>query len=200
MTLTTIASGRRLAHPRIGEFRLELLDLLFRCLDFLLSVGNLKTHSAVQIEIEVGDEDEREEANEVAAPTREQKVVARNYDEKERDPMAEAVFAGEEVKKLAGQQRAASLAPALTKFPWLAKNFLKHHGPRNAGDRNRQDKKPRNLLPAYFHTHKLRAKVVPRCSPRDAFTISAQRPARLSTAQLVAGSCRPHSLCRHSPL
>ena len=67
-----------------------------------------------------------------------EQLEARDEQHEHGYPVAEAVFAGEEVKELPLDQPAA--APALVGAPvaHLAKDFFRGHGARDAGYRNRQ--------------------------------------------------------------
>ena len=65
--------------------------------------------------------------------------------------MTETVFAGDQVEKLPLQKLGACFTSALAKFAQLAKDFLKNHRPRHAGNRNRQHEKLNNHLPIDEH-------------------------------------------------
>jgi hypothetical protein len=59
--------------------------------------------------------------------------------------VAETVFAGEQVKKLAFGNGFAFKGAIEAIFPWFTENFLVGYGPGNAGYRDGQNKQPGNL-------------------------------------------------------
>ena len=66
--------------------------------------------------------------------------------------MAEAVFAGEEIEKLALQETATGLAPLNAIFTRLAKDLFMRHSPRDTGYRNGENEEHEELL---FQIHHL---------------------------------------------
>ena len=99
----------------------------------------------VNTHVLIGDPDEREKRNQVAAPVVKQQFVMRKKEEKRRHIMAEAEFTGEEEEKLSARRAGMALTLADTIFARLAEDFLVCYGPGDAGDRKRERKKPYEL-------------------------------------------------------
>jgi hypothetical protein len=59
--------------------------------------------------------------------------------------MAEAIFAGKQIKKLAGSERFTLLTFVYTEFPGLTKYFFVRDSPGDASDRNRKNEEPVKL-------------------------------------------------------
>jgi len=95
--------------------------------------------------VEVRDRHQRESADQVSAPIFEEQAVARQDEEEDRHVVAEAVFAGEDVKKLSLHQSAAFLALALAEFARLPEDLFVRDRPGNARDRQGQQQQPNDL-------------------------------------------------------
>jgi hypothetical protein len=123
----------------------QLFHFLFDVLDFNAVLSDIEAQVGVNTHVLIGDPDEREKRNQVAAPVVEQQLVMRKKEEKRRHVVAEAEFAGKQKKELAarGVGMAVTLANAI--FARLAEDFLVCYGPGNAGDRKRERKKPYEL-------------------------------------------------------
>lgn len=93
----------------------------------------------------VGDPDEREKRDQIAAPVVEQQLVMGEDKEKRRHVMAEAEFAGEEEKELAAGGAGMALTLADTIFAGLTEDFFMRHGPGDAGNGQSERKKPHEL-------------------------------------------------------
>src|SRR5262249_33585725 len=97
--------------------------------------------------IDVGDEHQREERDDVAAPIVEPQVIPRKNQKSKRDVVAEAVLAGEEIEELSLDHPLAGLAAPDAVFTRLAEDFLMGHGPCHARNRNGEDKEHPDLHP-----------------------------------------------------
>ena len=73
-------------------------------LDFYLLMFNVQANVVVNAHVLIGDPDQGEKGDEIAAPISVQKPEASEKKEYSRDIMAEAVFAGKQVKKLPARQ------------------------------------------------------------------------------------------------
>ncbi len=99
----------------------------------------------VNTHVLIGDPDEREERDQVAAPIVEEKFVTREHEEKRGHIMAEAEFAGEEEEELATRRIGMALALADAIFARFTEDFFMRHGPGDAGNGERERKKPYEL-------------------------------------------------------
>lgn len=114
-------------------------------LDLDAILADIEPQVGVNAHVLVGDPDERKKGDQVAAPIVEQKLVMREHKEKGRDVMAEAEFAGKEEEKFAAGGVGMALTLADTIFARLTEDFFMRHGPGDAGDRERERKKPYEL-------------------------------------------------------
>src|SRR5207248_1441864 len=71
------------------DLLLGVLDLLLLLLDLFLLAGDFDAQTRVEAQITVGDEDQSEEREDVAAPIWDQQPKARQDQEKEGHPVAE---------------------------------------------------------------------------------------------------------------
>jgi len=99
----------------------------------------------VNAHVLVGDPDQREERDQVAAPIVKQQLVTGDQQEESGDVMAEAEFAGEEEKELAAGRVGMALTLADAVLARLAENFFVRDRPGNAGDGKGQREKPNDL-------------------------------------------------------
>jgi len=106
---------------------------------------DIETQVGVNAHVLVGDPDERKEGNQVAAPVIEQQLVMREKEEKRGHVMAEAELAGKEEKKLAAHGVAMDLALADAIFAGLTEDLFMRDGPGDAGNGERERKKPYEL-------------------------------------------------------
>ena len=81
----------------------------------------------------------------IAAPIVNQQPEARKNQNQNRHPMAEAIFAGENVEKFSLENIPAALAFIVAEFAPFAENFFLRHRPRDTGDDHRQNDKRENL-------------------------------------------------------
>ena len=120
--------------------------------DFLLDgdgdvfVFDVEAEAVVEAHIEVGDVDEGEPGDEIAAPARVEELETGDEEEEGCDVVREAVFAGEEVKELTLDSAAAVLTFALAKLARLAEDLLVGDGPRGTGNRDGEKKKKSELV------------------------------------------------------
>ena len=114
-------------------------------LDLNAVFADIEPQVGVNAHVLVGDPDQREKGDQISAPIVEQKLVMREDEEKCRDVMTEAEFAGKEEEKLAtgGARMALTLASAI--FARLTEDFFMRHGPGDTGNRKRERKKPHEL-------------------------------------------------------
>src|SRR4051812_35072605 len=90
-------------------FGLKLFGLFFFHLGVGFFAADIYAQAAVEAHVGIGEPDEGEKADQVAAPVVQEKFVAGDDEEEERDPVAEAVFAGEEVGELANEKISAAI-------------------------------------------------------------------------------------------
>src|SRR5690242_1503769 len=97
--------------------------LAFDLLDLDALAFDVEAQPAEEAHILVGHPDQREAADQVAAPIVVEQLVARDDEEKGRHIMAETVFAGEQVEKFSLDQSPTSLATFDTILARLAEDF-----------------------------------------------------------------------------
>lgn len=114
-------------------------------LDFDAVFADIETQVSVNAHVLIGNPDEREKGDEIAAPVVEEKLVAGKDEEKRGYIVAEAEFAGEEEEKLAASGVGMALTLADAVFAGLAEDLFMRHGPGDAGNRERERKKPHEL-------------------------------------------------------
>ena len=129
-----------------GSFLLfHLLHFLFYVLDFDAVFTDIETQVGINAHVLVGDPDEGEKGDQVAAPIVEEKLVVREDEEKCRHIVAEAEFARKEEEKFAAGWVGMALALADAVFAGLTEDFFMRDGPGDAGDGKRERKKPYEL-------------------------------------------------------
>lgn len=114
-------------------------------LDLNAVFADIEPQVGVNAHVLVGNPDQREKGDQVAAPIVEQELVTRKEEEKRCHVMAEAEFAGKQKKELTAGGVGMALALADAIFAGLAKDFFMRHGPGDAGNRERKRKKPYEL-------------------------------------------------------
>ncbi len=114
-------------------------------LDLNAIFADIESQVGVNAHVLVGDPDEREEGDQVAAPIVEQQLVMGKEEEKCRDVMAEAEFAGEEEEKLSARRAGMALTLADAIFAGLAEDLFMRYGPGDAGNGEGKRKKPYEL-------------------------------------------------------
>jgi len=113
--------------------------------DFDAVFADIETQVGVNTHVLVSDPDQCEKGDEVAPPVVEEKLVVGEEEEKHRHIMAEAEFACEEEEKLAASGIGMALTLADAIFARLAEDFFMRYGPGDAGNRERERKKPYEL-------------------------------------------------------
>jgi len=106
---------------------------------------DVETEMVVDAHVLIRHPDQREQRDEISAPARVEELEA-SYDQEQRSHiMAEAIFAGEQVKKFASGQTACLPRLLLAIVARLTKDFLMSNRPGDAGDGDRQDEQPHKL-------------------------------------------------------
>ena len=113
--------------------------------DFDAVFADIEPQVGVNAHVLIGDPDQREEGDEVAAPVVKQQLVMREEEEKGRHIVAEAEFAGKEKEKLAACGIGVGLTLTNTICARLTENLFMSYGPGDAGNRERERKKPHEL-------------------------------------------------------
>ncbi len=113
--------------------------------DFDAVFTDIEPQAGVNAHVLVGNPDEREESYEIAAPIVEEKLVVGEEEEKGRDVMAEAELARKEEKELAASRVGMALTLAGAVFARLAEDLFMRYGPGDAGNGERERKKPYEL-------------------------------------------------------
>src|SRR5437868_13022034 len=109
-------------------------------LDLDAVLADIEAQVGVDAHVLVGDPDQREERDQVAAPIVEQQLVAGDEQEESGYVMAETEFAGEEEKELPAGRVGMALGLADAVLARLAENVLVRDRPGDTGDRQRQRK------------------------------------------------------------
>jgi hypothetical protein len=144
----------RLHGPRhLPGLRLWLFHLLLNFLNLHAFAFDIQTEPAKQTHVLVGDPDQGEAADEISTPAGVQQFVSGDDEKNDGHVMAEAVFAGEQVKKLAPYGVAAGLALADTVVSWFSEDLFMGYRPGNTGDGDGDDEKGNNL-PTEGHMNK----------------------------------------------
>ena len=119
---------------------LTRVNFLFVGFDFDLFMFDVETKAVVDAHVLVGDPDQGEERDKVSAPIGKQQLDSAQSEASRRNVVAEAIFAGEEIKKFPSERdaRACSTFP-LAVLTRLAKHFFVSDGPGNARDRNSEN-------------------------------------------------------------
>lgn len=78
-------------------------------------------------------------------------MISGDRENSNRDVMAEAILAREEIEEFPLKQGSSMGALPKAEVPRLAEHFFMRNGPRDAGDRNSEDQQPDNLNPEAAH-------------------------------------------------
>jgi hypothetical protein len=124
---------------------LQLFHFLFYVLDFDAVFTDIEPQVGVDAHVLVGNPDECEKGDQVAAPIIEQQLVMREKEEERGYVMAEAEFASEEEEKLAAYRVGMDLTLTDAIFARLAEDFFMGDGPGDAGDGEREREEPYEL-------------------------------------------------------
>ena len=114
-------------------------------MDLDLLMLDVETEMVVDAHVLIRHPDQREQRDEISAPARVEELEA-SYDQEQRSHiMAEAIFAGEQVKEFALGQTGCLLGLLLAIVARLTKDFLVSNRPGDARDGDRQDEQPHKL-------------------------------------------------------
>jgi hypothetical protein len=102
-------------------------------------VLDVEAEAVEEAHVDVGDPDEGEPGDEIAAPSFVEHLEARDDEQECGDVVAEAVFAGEEIEKFARDEAAAVLALVFAPVAGLAEDFFVGDCPRDACDGKGED-------------------------------------------------------------
>ena len=109
-------------------------------------VLDVETEAIEEAHVDVGDPDQGELGEHVAAPSCVQQLKVREDEEECSDVMAEAVLAGEEVEEFADVKGSLLLTLFLAELARLAEDLLVGHGPRGASDGQGEKQKKHKLV------------------------------------------------------
>jgi hypothetical protein len=123
-----------------GRFFFCPIYPLFR-IPFLGGDLDIEADQAKEAHIDIGQEDQTESREHVAAPVREEKGVLGHDEECDRHIMAQAVFAREHVEHLAGEKGRPLFALPDEVLPRLAEDLFMRDRPGDAGHRDRKYEK-----------------------------------------------------------
>ena len=98
-------------------------------------VLDVEAQAVEETHVDIGNPDEGEPGDEIAAPAFVEHLKARDYQKKGGDVVAEAVFAREEVKEFARDEAAAVLALVFAPVARFAEDLFMGDGPCDACDR-----------------------------------------------------------------
>lgn len=113
----------------------RLADLLLFGVNLDLLVFDVQSEMVVNTHVLVSDPDKSEPGNQISTPIGEKKFEAGNDQKQSGNVMAEAVFAGEEIKKFAARKISCSSGLLLAIVPGFAKDFFMSDGPSDTGHR-----------------------------------------------------------------
>lgn len=105
----------------------------------------IKPNPTKNAHIHVGNADQRKARNQVPSPIRKQKFESGDDQEEGGDVVAEAVFAGKQIKEFPLIDIAARFAPGHAVIAELSNDLFVGDGPRNRRNRKRQDKQVGDL-------------------------------------------------------
>jgi hypothetical protein len=106
---------------------------------------NVKPQPVVNAYVLIGHPNQREKRNHVTTPVWKYQLETRNHQERRGDVMAQAVFAGKQIKKFAPEPGAA-FALHLAEFLKFVKHGFMGKRPRDASHRYGKNKQGENLL------------------------------------------------------
>jgi hypothetical protein len=109
-------------------------------------VFDIEAEAVEEAHVDVGDPDEGEPGDEIAAPSFVEHLEARDDKQEGGDVVAKAVFAGEEIEKFARDEAAAVLALVFAPVAGLAEDLFVGDGPGDAGHGKREDEEVGELL------------------------------------------------------
>ena len=107
---------------------------------------DVEAQAVEEAHVDVGDPNEGEPRDEIATPAFVEHLEMRDDEQKCGDVVAETVFTGEEVEKLAWDQAAAVLTLIFAPVARFAEDLFVSDGPGNTGHREREDEEVGELL------------------------------------------------------
>lgn len=107
---------------------------------------DVEPEAVEEAHVDIGDEDQSELRQQVAAPAPIKHLEAGEEEHKGGDVVGEAVFAGEEIEELAPGEGSLLLTLLLAEFPGFAEDFFVGHRPTHAGNGNSEQKQNRSLV------------------------------------------------------
>jgi|ERR1700722_1331267 len=110
-------------------------------------VLDVEPQPVVDTHVLVGRSDQRKQCDKVPSPAAIKHLKMRDQQKQNRDIVAQAVFACENVKEFSAGEAACLEMLALTILTRLAEDLLMRGGPRDAGNRDGEDQQLRNLHP-----------------------------------------------------
>ena len=114
-------------------------------LDFSPVLADIEPHVGIDAHVLVGNPDQGKAGNEVAAPIVIEQLVAGDKEKENGHIMAEAIFAGKNIKKLAQEITALAIALPQAKLAGLAEYFFMRHRPGNGPNGDGQDEETYKL-------------------------------------------------------
>src|SRR5581483_11090211 len=116
------------------RFRLAL-DVVFFAFNLNALAFDVEPQPVEDRHVLICHPDQGEQPEQVSAPIRENQLVAGDDKEECRDPMAEAVLAGKQIKEFPDKHMPSLLATARAEFARLTEDLFMCNGPANARDR-----------------------------------------------------------------
>ena len=107
---------------------------------------DVNTQPPVKAHPLIGYPRDKKKGKDVTTPVVDQQAKSGQNDDHKRDPMAETVLAGENVKEFTLKYVAAGLALVITYLSPFAKYLFLRDGPGNAGDDHGKNREPVNLF------------------------------------------------------
>jgi len=114
-------------------------------LDLRAVLADIEAHVSVDAHVLVGDPDQGETADKVAAPVGIQKSVVREQENENGHVMAEAVFAGKDEVKLAADEARMALTLLRTVIARFAEDLFMRDSPGDGRDGDGQHEQPDEL-------------------------------------------------------
>jgi hypothetical protein len=129
---------------RLHFFFLRLKVQILR-LDFDSFLTDIETQMRENSHINIRDPDQGEQGNHVSAPIGVEQFEARDHQKQRCNVVTKAVFAREQIEKLALPESSGRLTLLLAIVSGLAEHVFVSDRPCNGGDGNREQQKPEKL-------------------------------------------------------
>jgi len=113
-----------------------LLYFVLLALDLDAFALNVEAQTIEDRDVLIGNPDQREESEQRPAPVVVDQAIVGDQQKKECYPVAEAVFAGEQIEELALHQMRSLLAASYAEIARFAEDFFVRDRPTYAGNRN----------------------------------------------------------------